>query len=313
MKLLFIGHTVGVRYCIESLQDSAHEVVAVFTHPREQHQYDLNLFAENKERWGSFAYNVFDVQNDFGIPVIEYTDINSNECIQQLKNYQPDVIVTIGCRDILKQNFIDSFSYCINLHPFNIPHLRGGGIDSWMILNGGWNSVQYATSHYISPRLDAGNIIARLPYKIEDKMYPIDIFKVRISILGELLLNSMVELERGNAGEVQDDAVSYYYPKLFTPRDGKINLDWSGNEILKFIYAFGYPYAGAFVFLGEAKVSIREAQFVPASNNHPFSIGLVFRKSPTGFCFLVRDGEIHVTHYVIDDEQTKIKLGKFLK
>jgi len=309
MRFIFVGHTVGVKLCIESIKStSSHEVAAVFTHKKELHQYDLSLFELHKELWGKYAYNVFNVTKDYNIPVIEYDDINSSASIELFKKYQADCIVTIGCRDIFKTELIQSISYCINLHPFDIPHWRGGGIDSWMILNGAWGSTQYATSHFISEKLDSGNIICKKSYTIDKDSYPLDIFKKRIGILGDLLMESIPKLESGFKGETQEHS-----SKLFTPRDGKINLNWKGEEILKFIYAFGYPYPGAFLDYEGAKISILEAEFVKKAHIHPFSTGLVFRSSKKSFHFFVEEGEIFVKKWSAENIDLKIKLGKFLK
>jgi methionyl-tRNA formyltransferase len=311
MRFLFVGHTVGVKFCIEKIQaDTQHSVIAVYTHKKELHKYDLDLFEMHKTLWGDFAYDVFDVVNDFNIPVVEYEDINSEATISEITAYKPDCIVTIGCRDIFKRKLIDSVAFCINLHPFNIPYWRGGGIDSWMILNGAWNSTQYATAHFISERLDAGNIISKMPYFIDPNSYPLDIFKRRIRILGDLLIESVSKLKNGFQGMPQDNDQSYYFPKLFTPRDGELKLSWSGEEIMKFIYAFGYPYSGAFLHYEDFKISILEAEYIAGDSKHPFAVGLIFRKNKDSFNFFVKDGYIVVMHWVVD-EDCKIKIGKF--
>ncbi len=313
MRLLFIGHTAGVKFCIESAKQTGHEVAAVFTHKKVLHKYDLELFELHKERWGDYAYNVFDVAKDYGIPVNEYDTLNSPENLAAIKAYKADCIVTIGCRDILRSELINSVTYCINLHPFDIPHWRGGGIDSWMILNGARGSTQHATSHFINEKLDAGNIICKKPYTIDKNAYPLDIFKSRIKILGELLTESLPKLKSGYKGEAQDNEVSYYYPKLFTPRDGKIYLNWKGKDILTFIYAFGYPYPGAFLFYDNKKISILEAEFTPREGQHPFSTGLVFRSSEKTFHFFVEGGEIFVKKWTSEEKELKLKTGKFLR
>jgi methionyl-tRNA formyltransferase len=314
MNIVIIGHTVGVRICIEAINKNAkHKVVAVFTHPKEQHAYDLELFAKHAAQWGNFAYDVFDVEKDFSIPVLEYNDLNSVEEIAHISEYSPDMIVTIGCRAIFKPQLINSFKYCINLHPFDIPKWRGGGIDSWMILNNAWNTTQYLTSHFISPKLDAGNILCKIPYEIKHSDYPLDIFKSRIQRIGELLTASIEEVIKGSTGTVQIEDDSYYFPKLFTPRDGKINLSWNSHQIEKFIFAFSYPYAGSFLFFNETKISIIEAKVEINEHIHPLANGLIFRKKGnTGFSFFINQGEVHVEKYSCEPKDTVLKIGKYL-
>ncbi len=281
MNIVLIGHTYGIKNCIEkTLQSNEHKITAVFTHPKEQHKYDFELYRLHKEKWDNYFFDVFNVPNIFNIPVIEYFDINNDNEISEIKKFDPDVIVTVGCRDILKNKFIKSFKYVINLHPFHLPYWRGGGIDSWMILNNCWNTIQYATSHFITTKIDAGNIIAQLPYKIKNKAYPIDIFKERIKLLGDLLILSLEKLKNGFVGIPQNINEARYFPKINTLKNGHINLNWNIEHIEKFIYAFSYPYPGSFLMLDETKIHILEAEFFKDNHVHPFSIGLIFNSIP---------------------------------
>lgn len=319
MKVILIGHSIAIKKCIEiSLQTSCCEIIAVFTHSKEEHKYDQELFDNNKDKYENYYYNVFDIEKDFNIPVIEYQNINAFDDYQKLISFHSDVLVSVGCRDILKEQIINSFKYAINLHPFTLPNWRGGGLDSWMILNGAWNTTQYATSHFINKTIDGGDIIHQEPYFIPNFSYPLDIFKIRMDVIDKLFFNTIQKLKSNNISKcIQNNEYSYYFPKLKSIKDGRIDLNWNGRDILKFIYAFSYPYPGSFLYYPELyKLHILEASYIPRDNIHPFSIGLIFRKQSKRFWFFVKDGEICVNKYYfegIDDSNFTIKIGKFLR
>ena len=315
MKIAFIGHSVAIRNCIEILQHTPNEVVAIFTHPKEGHQRDLAIYEERKELFGDYAYDVFDAFDDYGIPVIEYQDLSQKTEIDQLKSYDPQAVITVGCRDILKANFIEQFEHVFNLHPYFLPYYRGAGIDSWLILQGQSPSTQYATCHYISPRIDAGKIIATLPYAVPDNAKPIDIFKVRMDTLGPLLIKALDNITSDQpVYSEQDESQSMYYPRLNTLRDGKIEFSqWGGQEISLFIRAFSYPYEGAWFLLNAEKVHVHESSFTPLKNIHPYGVGLIVRKDTTGIFVMVKDGLIKISALVQngdDFDLKKIKIGK---
>lgn len=315
MKIVLIGHTVGVRYCIRACESGPHKVTAIFTHQRELHEPDLELFRKRGDLYGDLAYDVFDATADVGIPVLEYHDLKAQSEVDRILAFEPDVVVTVGCRDILSAAFIDAFPFVINLHPFYLPVYRGAGIDSWMILTGATGTEQYATAHFVRPRLDAGEIITTLPYRIPENAMPIDIFRVRISLLGELLIRALKLLQDpAFKGTLQEESGSRYFPRLNTMRDGHIQvLNWSGDEIIIFIRAFSYPYPGAWLMLGEQKVHILIGAFVPEEHVHPFAFGLIYRKSADGFSFYVKGGSIHVTSFETSSPDVRIKLGQFLR
>ncbi len=315
MKIAFIGHSVAVKNCIEILQGTPHEVVAIFTHPREGHLRDLAIYEERKELFGDYAYDVFNASDDYGIPVIEYQDLSEQSEIDRLRKYAPDAVVTIGCRDILKANFIEQFEHVFNLHPYYLPYFRGAGIDSWLILQGQSPSTQYATCHFISPKIDAGKVIATLPYLVPEHAKPIDIFKVRMDTLGPLLVKALENITSARPSYTeQDESQSMYYPRLNTLRDGKIDFyQWSGEEISLFIRAFSYPYEGAWFLLNGEKIHVHECAFTPNKNNHPYSVGLIVRKDATGISILVKDGLLRVSELMKNGqalEPKKIKIGK---
>lgn len=320
MRIVLIGHTVGIKFCIETINSNGDDVVvAVVTHKFDLHKYDLELFSYREEVFGDFAYNVFDVPNDYGISLYEYADINSEETITAIREtYNPDMIVTVGCRDILSEKFINSFQYVINLHPFNIPEFRGAGIDSWMILQGYSGTTQFATAHFINKKIDSGNIICREPYQIPEKATPIEIFKVRMSKLGGLLTNALLKVrdEHEFTGGVQSHEDSVYYPRLYTPRDGRINFEWNGKAIELFVRAFSYPYPGAFFLIEERTIHCLSCTFHPRENVHPFAYGLLFRKTENSIFIFVKDGYVELSDFESDKEQfhsKKLKIGIFIK
>ncbi|MFM1931385.1 MAG: hypothetical protein RL226_688 [Bacteroidota bacterium] len=317
MKIVIIGHSIGVKRCIDSVLTTTHQVVALFTHPRKDHQRDLELYARRSDLFGEYGYDVFHLPNDYGIPVFEYHDLTDQSEIDRIAAFNPDVIVTVGCRDILKPVFIEQFKFVINVHPYYLPYFRGAGIDSWMILQGYSGTTQQATCHFISPRIDAGDVIDTAPYVIPQDALPIDIFKIRIDTLGSLLVRSLDKLTSSDGNyQSQQEEVSHYYPRLNTMRDGRIDFtNWNGAEIELFIRAFSFPYEGAWAMYGEQRFHFHHATFIPTDGVHPFSYGLIFRKDENAIYVFVKGGVLTIR--TIECDQTalsprKIKLGKYL-
>lgn len=315
MRIVFIGHSVAVKHCIEELQVTHHEVVALYTHPKEDHQRDLDIYKQRDDLFGKYGYDVFRLTDDFGIPVIEYNDLKDPKWISSIQEYQPDLICTIGCRDILTEAFIESFKTVINLHPYYLPFFRGAGIDTWMILQGQSGKEQHATCHFITPRIDAGKVIATLPYLIPTTAKPIDIFKVRMDTLGPLLIKAVEILESGKTDfEEQKESDSVYYPRLRTLRDGKILFNkWGGKEIELFVRAFSYPYEGAWAEVNGNKYHFHSCTFEPHDDTHPFAIGIVYRKSDAEIRVFVKDGTVILGKIERDGAPISgrsIKLGK---
>lgn len=321
-SVVLLGHGAGVKFTIDSLLRNptcGYRVKALVTHPKQEHQSDLQMLEKRKELYGEFGYNVFDVEKDYGIDLLEAVDVNDHSVVEWIKSHDPAYVISIGCRNIIKQAFLKKFEGCVlNIHTTPLPRYRGAANDSWMILNGEWGTEQYGCIHFIDEGIDTGAIIAKSFYRIPDRCYPIDLYKVRLSTFKDLLLKGLENLKDKNFVpelQVRDQATTF--PRLFTPTDGRIDFRYfKGDEILRFIYAFGYPFEGAHCFIGETKINILEADFQADQSFHPFANGLIFGKNARGeYKVVVNGGYLllkSIEYQGVQVVQSKfLRLGKF--
>lgn len=321
-NIVLLGHGVGVRFVIESLlkSDLDYRVAAVVTHPYPDHKSDLDMLEKRKDVYGEYGYNVFNVQKDYGIDLLETADVNDAPAVEFIKKYEPSYIISIGCRNIIRKNFLDTFnSAVLNIHTTPLPKYRGAANDTWMILNGEWNKTLYGCMHYIDQGIDTGDIVAKVHYTIPEYAYPIDVFKCRTNTFRELLVTGLKNLsDPAFTPEKQSVDQSTTFPRLLTPVNGRIDFQkYDGMELVRFIYAFGYPFEGAHCFFNEKKINILKAEFHTDQVFHPFSIGLVFGKNESNqYKISVRGGYLLITALEVNGEavpQNKIfRLGQYV-
>ena len=323
-NIVLFGHGIGVKLVIESLLKNSHlgfKVNAVFTHPYHEHIHDLNMMEKRKIIYGDYSYNVFNVNIDYGIQIHETKDINDTEILSKLIELNPEYIISIGCRNIIKKPLIDRFkNKILNIHTTPLPRYRGAASDTFMILNNEWGKELFGCIHFIDEKIDTGDIVAKINYKIKDRSYPIDIFKNRMDIYNNILIEGLSKLLDNKFIPLKQDNInSTTFPRLYTPTDGKIDFQkYKFNEIIRFIYAFGYPHEGAFCYFNDIKVHILEADFFQDENFHPFCNGLIFSKNLKGEYKVVINGGYMLIKVIEINEVKKIqskifKLGKFLK
>jgi methionyl-tRNA formyltransferase len=323
-NIVILGHGAGVKFVIKSLLNNPElgfKVTGVVTHPYIEHKSDLEMLESRKEMYGEFGYNIFEIKNDFNIDILESSDVNSVDTIKWIKNKQPEYVISVGCRNIIKSNFLNSFHRkVLNIHTTPLPKYRGGASDSWMILNGEWGKKLYGCLHYIDEGIDTGDIVAKSFYIVPNKCYPIDLFKARLNTFNEVLVLGLNNLLRDDfVPEKQDDNEASVFPRLNSKIDGRIDfINQSGEEIEKFIFAFGYPHDGAFCFFNDKKINIQEAEFVQSKTLHSICKGLIFGKDNLSrYKVYVDGGYILIKKICIDSvevEQKKIfRLGKYLK
>ena len=322
-NIVLLGHGYSVKVIIEKLHQSKIDcnIVALVTHPYEDHRNDLNLMEKRKKYYKDYVYNVFDVESDFGINILEAANVNDDYVLEWIEKFSPKYILSVGCRNIIKKDFLNKFNgKVLNIHTAPLPLYRGGAGDSWMILNNEFGKKQFGCVHFIDSGIDTGDIIAKSYYEVPDKCYPIDIYKSRMDISGKLVIQALNNLNSINFTPTKqniDEATTF--PKLNTPVDGKIDFkSFSGKEVELFVYAFGYPYEGAHCYLGEKKINILEAEFLDTNSYHSFANGLIIGKNNKGqYKVCVNNGVLLIKKIEISSVETPLnkifRLGRYLK
>lgn len=322
-NIVLLGHGAGIKFSIDALiqqPNLGYQVVAVVTHPFPDHKSDLQMIEQRKDLYGDCAYNVFQVENDYGIKLHEASNVNDPEVIAIISSYNPHYIISIGCRNIIKSIFLNTFpNKVLNIHTTPLPAYRGAANDSWMILNGLWKTKQFGCVHFIDTGIDTGAIIEKSEYYINDKSYPIDVFKTRMATFKDLLPKALKKLESDDfVPEKQLVNNSSCFPRLYTPTDGCIQWQvFNGSELERFIYAFSYPFQGAHTFLEGKKINIMTADFIPSEGFHAFATGILFGKNEKDqYKVALRDGYLLIKEIEIDGgqiAQNKVfRLGKRL-
>ena len=140
---------------------------------------DTRVYLEENSNGHSLSH--FSERNKVEAEVLKFNDletnqfnyikkgqINSQEVIKEILDYNPTLIITYGC-SILTDDFINSTpGNKINVHLGLSPYYRGTATNFWPIYN---HEMQYCgvTFHKLSRKVDAGDIYGQ--YSLEKKYY----------------------------------------------------------------------------------------------------------------------------------------------
>lgn len=101
------------------------------------------------------------------IPFKRESDINADECVASILQYQPDNIISIGCPQKIGNNLINAASGgAINLHGGFLPDFPGVFTPFWNL----YERSEYAgcTVHKVSEVIDGGPILLRTKFRIAE-------------------------------------------------------------------------------------------------------------------------------------------------
>lgn len=107
------------------------------------------------------------VLKKYYIPRIELTSsINSPESLEHIKNYSPDLLISIGGNEIFKRPLIDlAKDGCLNLHTAPLPKYRGLMPSFWVLKH--QEKFTAVSVFYVDEGIDSGPILVQ--EKIEIK------------------------------------------------------------------------------------------------------------------------------------------------
>jgi len=123
--------------------------------------YFINRFDKNK--------NVISVIKKHGIPIIHLEeDINSLRSIEKIRQYKPDLLISIAANRIFKKAVLEVASKgCLNLHTALLPEYRGLLPSFWVLRN---KEKQTGVSvFFVDEGIDSGPILVQKIINIGDK------------------------------------------------------------------------------------------------------------------------------------------------
>ena len=150
----------------------------------------------------------------YNINVYQPNSFKDETVIEELKSFDPDVIVVIAYGKILPKTALDIPKYgCVNIHGSLLPKLRGAAPIQRAVIDG--EEETGVTSMLMDVGLDTGDILIKKSVKILPDETAGELFD-RLSTLGtNALFETLEKIENGTiTREKQDDSLSTYAAML---------------------------------------------------------------------------------------------------
>ena len=159
-----------------------------------------------------------------GVPVFQPESIRDPEALEQLRRYQPDLVVVMAYGQLLSQAVIDVPTLaCINAHASLLPRHRGAACIQAAIEAG--DDETGITIMHVVKKLDAGDIICQATLPLRGTETAEVLHDDLAQLAPQALMQAISQLEAGDdTRREQDESLMTYAPKL-TRADGCI--DWS--------------------------------------------------------------------------------------
>lgn len=197
-----------------------------------------------------------------GIPVLEVANANSDECLEFLRRYSPDLLLVLGWSQILKDPLLSLPAIgVVGAHASVLPHNRGSAPVNWALIRGEDESGN--TLMWLNAGVDTGEIIAQ-------RAFPLELWDTCATVYGkvatsnqEMVAELIAQLEKGiRPGRAQPETDEPLLPRR-RPEDGRIDWSSSATEVYNFVRALTRPYPGAFTQLEGEPLTVWSAGLMP--------------------------------------------------
>ena len=205
LRTVFMGTPDFAVASLETLIDRADvEVVGVVTQP------DRPLGRGQK----LMPPPVKVVAQNNSLPILQPERLKSDNVIDELASFAPDLIIVAAFGQILPQRVLDIPPRgCINVHASLLPRYRGAAPIEWCLINGERSTG--ITTMMMDAGLDTGDMLVKREVPIDENMTLPELYNVLTDRSVEALNETIDRLLDGTLErQKQDDARSTYAPMI---------------------------------------------------------------------------------------------------
>ena len=252
MKIIYMGTPDFAVLPLAEILDSKHEVLAVVTQPDKP--------VGRKAIITPCAVKVFAMEK--GVKTLSYNKI-SVEGVNDLKQLNPDVIVTCAYGQILSREILDIAKYgVVNIHASLLPKYRGASPIQWAIING--DKETGVTIMKTNVGVDTGDIISQQSTVISQDETAGELFERLSKIGANLIVKTLNDIEMGRATYTPQDSERATKVGMINKSDAYIDFTMSATDICNRIRGFN-PWPIAYTKLDGKLLKIYSAKPVEFS------------------------------------------------
>lgn len=166
-------------------------------------------------------WSVPDVARRHGIALYRPTNINEPAFVHVLANeIKAEVIVSVNASQVFKSQVLRLPKYgCLNVHSSPLPRYRGMLPTFWVLLHGERETA--VTVHYMTEKLDDGDIIAQVPVPIAPDDTLESLIRKTKRAGAEALLSALSAIETGTVSRRPNDRAQATYFGFPTREDAR--------------------------------------------------------------------------------------------
>ena len=254
-KIVFMGTPEFSVPTLESLVNSDHKVLAVYSQPASKANRGQKIIPSRVE--------VFAKENSLNLRTPDSLD-NDQE-YNYLKKLEPDIVVVIAYGKIIPKKFLNLSKYgFVNVHASLLPKWRGAAPIQRSIMN--LDNETGISIMKIVEELDAGPVMHQDKIQINENVDSLTLSKVLSKLGAKSIINAIDEIVKGKARFQEQNHSKATYAKKILKNEGRINWNQSAKKVLAKINGLN-PNPGAWFEYKNERFKVWKAEIVDKNSD----------------------------------------------
>jgi len=298
MKIIFMGTPDFAKESLNKLYDAGYEIGMVVCPPDKPKGRGMKLI--------SCPVKEFATEKNINI----FQPNQLIEIEQEIKSYNPDMIVVVSYGKFLPKTILDIPKYgCLNVHPSLLPKYRGSAPIQWAIING--DKTTGTTIMKMNEKMDAGDIILQKEIDILEDETTGELWNRLSEISSKLLLEAISKIENGEA-KFTKQGQSFTLAPMLEKSMAKIDFEKQNSFQIKNLVRGLNPILGAYCNLGQKKIKFWKVDIVKEHSDNVAPGTVVMSDSKKGLYVKTIDGAISILE-IQGENSRKMSITEFLR
>ena len=249
-KIVFMGTPEFSVPALESLVNSDHKILAVYSQPASKANRGQKIIPSSIE--------IFAKENSLNIRTP--TKLDTEEEYNFLKNLKPDIVIVIAYGKIIPKKFLSLAKHgFVNVHASLLPKWRGAAPIQRSIMN--LDNETGISIMKIVEELDAGPVIHQDKIKISENVDGLTLSKVLSKLGAKSIIDVISKIEKGEAKFQEQNHSQATYAKKISKAEGEIQWNKSAKKVLAKINGLN-PNPGAWFQYKRERHKVWKAKIV---------------------------------------------------
>ncbi|MEM9340871.1 MAG: methionyl-tRNA formyltransferase, partial [Bacteroidota bacterium] len=247
-RIIFLGTPDFAAESLSALVNNDFNVVAVITAPDKPQGRGKKI--------GTSA--VKNIAIEHSLPVLQPTNLKSEDFLRELKSYQADLQIVVAFRMLPEVVWNMPPLGTFNLHASLLPQYRGAAPINWAIING--EKETGVTTFFLKHEIDTGAIIFQDQEEIKNNDNVGSLYERLMKKGARLVVQTAKAIQEGNYPQQPQEEVAELKsaPKIFK-EDCKIDWHQSSKRLIDFIRGLS-PYPAAWTSFNNKTLKIFDAE-----------------------------------------------------